>query len=516
MMNIMKNRPAIYPLILCLCPVLFLYARNIEETAFSEILLPSAVMLVFTLVLLISLNLFLRNPEKSALIVAIFLVWFYSYGHVRVVLESWKIDLLTAHDRLFVLWAILFIGVGLFALKTRRDLTNITRIFTVVIISLMAFCILNITVYQIKTSYPLRNISVRMADADADTGERKDKTGLRDIYYIILDGYAGSWALKEIYGFDNHDFTDYLEKKGFYVASESRSNYGVTFLSLASSLNMEYINYLCTDETKYSKDRSKAYEMIRDNKVVSFLRQKGYMYVHFGSGWAATESNNYADLNIRGGWYSEYMMVLIKTTVLDYFSEYLAERNSRMLILKTFTGIFNIHKIKGPKFIFAHITCPHPPYLFQEDGRMVKKVTLEMDGSEWLKRERYLGQLKYINKLTREMVDNILARSETEPIIILQADHGSASLGRPHPPLNLADDQIKNTLMERMGILNAYYLPGGGSKALYTSITPVNSFRSIFNFYFGGDFPLLEDRNYYGDYDTPYVLTDVTDIVGLN
>ena len=74
---------------------------------------------------------------------------------------------------------------------------------------------------------------------EADRGSRKP-----DIYYLILDGYANSSTLKEVYGYDNQGFEDYLEEKGFKVASESRSNYAITALSLASSLNMEYINYL--------------------------------------------------------------------------------------------------------------------------------------------------------------------------------------------------------------------------------------------------------------------------------
>ena len=52
----------------------------------------------------------------------------------------------------------------------------------------------------------------------------------RDIYYIIVDGYASSSTLEEIYGYDNHEFTDYLTERGFYVASESRSNYAKSTL----------------------------------------------------------------------------------------------------------------------------------------------------------------------------------------------------------------------------------------------------------------------------------------------
>mgnify|MGYP003492704243 FL=1 len=49
----------------------------------------------------------------------------------------------------------------------------------------------------------------------------------------------------------------------------------------------------------------------------------------------------------------------------------------------------------------------------------------------------------------------------------------------------------------RMSILNAYYVSAAAKKDLYPAITPVNSFRVIFNHYFGTEYPLLEDFAYH-------------------
>jgi hypothetical protein len=68
-------------------------------------------------------------------------------------------------------------------------------------------------------------------------------------------------------------------------------------------------------------------------------------------------------------------------------------------------------------------------------------------------------------------------------VIILQGDHGSP--------------RAKGW---EMTILNAYYLPDAqGRSRLYPSISPVNSFRVIFNAYFGADLPLLPDKAYRSD-----------------
>ena len=83
------------------------------------------------------------------------------------------------------------------------------------------------------------------------------------------------------------------------------------------------------------------------------------------------------------------------------------------------------------------------------------------------------------------MIDKIIANSSQPPIIILQADHGPASM--------LDQESLDNTnIKERMAILNALYLPGDGDKGLYPSITPVNTFRIIFNHYFGTNYSLLK------------------------
>jgi hypothetical protein len=46
-----------------------------------------------------------------------------------------------------------------------------------------------------------------------------------DIYYIIVDGYARADVLREYYEFDNSEFLNGLEKRGFTVNDSSRANY---------------------------------------------------------------------------------------------------------------------------------------------------------------------------------------------------------------------------------------------------------------------------------------------------
>ena len=93
----------------------------------------------------------------------------------------------------------------------------------------------------------------------------------------------------------------------------------------------------------------------------------------------------------------------------------------------------------------------------------------------------YTNSIRFLNPRILAFVDAILAESEQPPVIILQSDHGWPK------------EEVEN----RIAILNAYYLPDGGEAGLYASITPVNSFRHVFNYYWGTDYEMLEDVSRY-------------------
>jgi hypothetical protein len=136
----------------------------------------------------------------------------------------------------------------------------------------------------------------------------------------------------------------------------------------------------------------------------------------------------------------------------------------------------------GPKFVFTHLIVPHIPFLFEPDGSPVidpgyySGNLLEPIDHDYLLRG-YTNQVQFIDSRIIEVARQILENSPTPPIIVIQGDHGLEN-----------DNQLV--------ILNAFYLPGEDRQALYSSITPVNSFRVIFNSYFGGSYELLPDISY--------------------
>jgi hypothetical protein len=128
--------------------------------------------------------------------------------------------------------------------------------------------------------------------------------------------------------------------------------------------------------------------------------------------------------------------------------------------------------IEGPKFVFAHILCPHDPLVFGPNGEEISF----RDSSFSLRKSLYLGQFIFITKKIDRLIDDILSRSKNLPIIVIQSDHG-----------------IRGTVGSPNQIFNSYYLPGKGTNLMYENISPVNTFRLILNQYYNGKYELLPD-----------------------
>ena len=136
-----------------------------------------------------------------------------------------------------------------------------------------------------------------------------------DLYYIILDGYARNDILRDLYNYDNQAFTSFLEKKGFFVANKSHSNYSQTYLSLGSSLNLMYLDEL---KEKFSKQESvePLVKLIAKNKVFSTFKALNYETVSFSTGHSGTELREVDHYIAKDLIDREFLNALLNTTFL--------------------------------------------------------------------------------------------------------------------------------------------------------------------------------------------------------
>ncbi|HUF00228.1 MAG TPA: hypothetical protein VMN99_13300 [Anaerolineales bacterium] len=486
------QRLPLHPFLFAVYPILVLLAFNISEVDFSAGLRPLLLSVVFAGLLILALYGIYRDWRRSALLSTIVLILFYSYGHVYILLKTVNIDglYLFRHRTLVPLW------LGLSALLVwwvSRRLVNMTS--ATYALKIIGLFLLVLPLVQL-TSFFLQS---RTAQAEQSISGLSLKAGSNppDIYYIILDGYGRADVLENEYGYDNSYFLNGLRDLGFYIADCSQSNYAQTQMSLASSLNFNYIETLSDRFTPGSDDRNGLDTLIHQSAVRESLEKAGYKTVAFATGFLATELDD-ADYFLGPqrslGELNEFEYLLMETTFARLLQDgnQFGMQNSGSELFRERT-LFALEKldelsyIRGPKFVFVHIIAPHPPYVFGPTGGPVEAAevgtTRTQEGAS-----HYRDQAIYISSRMTEIVPTIIANSTTPPIIVIQGDHGPTVASSPRA---------------RMSILNAYFLPGVNT-SIYPTITPVNTFRIIFNAYFGQNIESLDDLSLYSDYTDPF------------
>ena len=464
-------------------PSLALLVNNFREAEPSNVLRPLGVSVLIAIASLLVVQWLVKDWRKAGLCVAWALVLFFSYGHIYQVSKGTYIFgfLIIRHRFLLSVWAILFTLGTLYILKRMDHFKELTLLLNVLSFVLLFIQIGQIGIYEIQSG-----ISYRQAQsaAPATLLAPDAPDNLPDVYLIILDMYGREDALLAHYNYDNHEFVSQLEALGFYVAKCGRSNYTNTILSLPSQLNMDYIANLLDDI-----DHEKLAYLFKNSVAQKAFEEIGYTSIAFdtGAGWANLDKSDiFIDRppEILGRSLDEFEELFLKTTLarplLDYavsldtagfiFFETGVEMKAQRIRI-VLDHLMLLPEMEGPKFVYAHILAPHPPHVFNPDGSVNLRAET-IDGQVGLP-----IQLDYLNPRILELVKNIIEHSSTDPIIILEGDHGFGNL-------------------QRTSILNAIYMPGDGQKNLYPSISLVNTFRVIFNTYFGTHLSLLKDLSY--------------------
>ena len=514
----MKQLAAYYPFFFAIYAVIGTYATNADEIPVQWVLRPLLVELIVVGIVFYILNRIYKDIQRAALVTTLFIFWLF-FGHIQRFLSEQSVFWSTPLGTLiaFLLWSLPLLGLGSSwawnRITNRKFITTFLGTTALIAVLLPGFVTARSLVETIWWTSILRG-----RRPDATQIQLEPQAALPDVYLIILDAYGREDFLRDTYGFDNREFIDYLENKGFYVADQSSPNYPLTVLSLTSLLNMSYLDEY-TQAFKNMEARGPLYDLLQHNELRHLLKEAGYEFVALPSATLFTQmrdADSYYKMTL--GDLNEFEGLLLSSTVANIGIEALhldvpvpSYNLHRRYIQFTIDNLKTIPEREGPKFVFAHFMAPHPPFVFDEIGNPIQPegpynmgdAFSGFGGTPQDYMTGYIGEVKYMNQQVMDIIDIILARSEQPPIIILQGDHG------PGIYFNLVE--LNDTcLMERYSILNAYYFPEEDYRALYPSITPVNSFRVVLNQYFGTELPMLEDRSFYSTGKDFYAFTDVT------
>jgi hypothetical protein len=465
------------------------------------------------------LYLIFRNAIKTALIGTLLLIAFFTYGDVYYAARGVPVfDILNHHIVLLPLYIIL-VGLGIWGIFHIKKYDNFVLYLNAISLVLVLLQVVELSYAYIRTSYAASQ-PVKLQSGLTLPTDLKD---MPDIYVIVLDTYMRSDAMKQDLGFDNTPFINQLKQMGFYVASCGHPDYTFTYASISSLLDMHYIpGAYANDVWDEFSNNGFWSSKLKNTEVHQQLENVGYKTVAFQEPAPLIEFDDSDILigmknpTISSQYLYPFEAIYLNSTAAVLLNavdpkgkvEQLLEGNSasqkaasvdfsgvtgvnRDLVINRATSTLfildnlpNVPAIAGPKFTYAHIFVPHIPFVFGPDGEIITDPRYynaqqgQPVNDEYQKRG-YINQIQFIDKAIIPVLQTIISKSKKTPIIVLLGDHG---LGGNN----------------RYTDLLAYHLPNGSGK-LYPSISPVNSFRLIFDEYFGGNYPLLPDLTYISD-----------------
>lgn len=490
----------IHPLAIALYPILTLIAWNIQEIYLFQTVRSLVAALALAGALWALLTILLRDLRKAALLTSLSMIAFFSYGHLYNQVEDLTIGSLNLgrHRYLVPALGLALLAAWIWVMRENRRIAGWTRAFNFLGGALLLVPCLSIAAYLSRPE-AATEATTRIPDVHL----RVPKDPPPDIIYIVLDSYARSDYMTDAVGYDNQAFLDFLEEQGFYVAERSRATHNHTALSLSASLNMTPAQFLGVRMVTGDYPEPFA-EPIRNSLVRRSLEGIGYDTISLRSGYRLTEfpdaavflspDNRRVSFGARPNAFED---TLLRTTLLQPLIEagwinlsprthfFGSNVGQREILLAAFKELEDLPQTGRPRFVFAHLMALHAPFLFDRDGNPLETnaplTFLDEDPATTESVRQYREQAVFISERTEAMIRELLADESRPPVIIVQGDTGAGVIPAKE---------------QRAAILNAILIDARCRHMLYPTITPVNTFRVIFNCYFDAGLELAPDDVY--------------------
>jgi hypothetical protein len=517
----MKRFAIVHPVLFALFPILFLYAHNMSELYLLQLAAPLLIAGGAAAIVWLALALAMRDARRAALVSSLFWVWFFCFGRLHALAEPSRTAALTSPRTLaFVAGYGIVLLVAAAVLGARRRWTaRLSSALNIMALALVAWNVVTIGAYEFQRA----QVNRRVARAGGINAAAQAASQVHpNIYHIVLDAYGRADVLRKIYHYDNSEFLNYLKDKGFHIARRGKANYCETVLSTAATLNLDYLDTLVAQAGLNAAghkptdwDILPACRAVAHNKLFDFLRKRGYRIVTFAVAYPPLDLRT-ADIYMSGAsGLSEFQESILNTTPLPLL--FMASGRERphqpyaSQIMYIFNHLPDTTKLKPPIFVFAHILCPHPPFVFDHNGRVMAPekqfnapIGSRLHGAEGS--TGYIEQVRFVNHKIKETVDYLLANQRWPSVIIIQSDHGPSARTNWWPTAGMDP-------RERLAALMACYLPGGGKVQFDDDLSGVNIYRMVLNRYFGANLPLLSNECYFSCTPRPFEFTRVTNQV---
>ncbi len=490
------KKPAVFPWHIFLLPLF--YVLHIYNEYFGILAIAIAIKFLFYYLLLsiaifsISFLLF-KNTIKAGAWTILFLIFFFFFGAMHDFLKSFHLPaFLISYKFLLSLALILFVLLTAGLRKSKPPL-QANRFFLYLFI-LLFILETGITLFYIFTNQIKKTDLAGNDQSLNPVLSIKDKKQIPDIFFMVVDEYTSSKALKKYFNFDNSQLDSSLLNAGFFISTNSQSNYNATLLSMGSTFNLQYFN------RDIEKKPNNTFRLLQDSYsyknslLPELLEKNGYDIVNLSLSdiknhpiTAEPLFKEYANLAMDHSTLWGRIRKDIFWNIIVRWPGYRKTRpadkdfiNRNNINYTNFLGELRKETDK-PKFVISHVLIPHRPAFVDRNGR--PRMVSDEDFIDKNHDDLYLEQVIYVNTWINSLAKAATTTARTRPLVlIIEGDHGNryAEWGRA-----IREKQFMN--------LNTYYFSDKDYSMLYDSISPVNSFRVVLNKYFQAGLPLLKD-----------------------
>lgn len=420
--------------------------------------------------------------ERAGLLTGVLCVIFFSFGGISQLLGMVDINLGTVW---LLVWAGIFMGSGWLSWVATRHRISYPIILTAATV-MVAIPTVELAAGMLRSGAENLNLDGPVS------GTVQPSAGIpHNVYWFLLDGYVRGDSLSTYFGHDNEPFLSSLEERGFAVARSSYSNFDNTTNSLSTTLSMNFV-YLPGQK----KPEARTYTTILSgfNNVVSRFHDLGYQYIHAPyAGSSKTQCSGIEDRCVRANRTDRTPLSDVQVSLMQLTPLY---RVVRKIFPTTFTYDHLFLEDLGPElasptttpfFIFVHILAPHAPPRYTTECERLGDIEPTINvGENVYDSSQFRTDTRCLNDSAITIIDSILEGDHSDPIIIMQGDHGFSFR---MPDEAEAEWQVASDLSlqkRRLAILNVFRLPDSCQNFFYPAISPVNTFRLVF--------ACLEDR----------------------
>ena len=410
--------------------------------------------------------------ERAAVVFAVAAFVFFQFQAARSVAELVGLD---ADPVLLTVWLALFTAAMVLTIRLSRHGLS-WNYAAVAGALLLALPVVQYATFKATTPAP-------EPTAAAPVGVSGAPEQRPDVYFFLLDGYGRADQLERAVGFDNAAFLDALARRGFQVHGAATAAYPVTFLSLASTLSMDY-----PAEPGELEDHTPFFDAVGgDNEVVEAFGRLGYEFA-FATDYSSFECGERVDLCIDPqteqveGFGGEREVAIMGATPLATALPALGVHVSPLrgyLSPQDIVREVTRRRSGEPLFAYAHLLTPHPPYRYLEGCALREDLTgPEID--YWGEAageggEQYRRAIECLNHDLLRAIGLIEAQ-DPGAIIVIQGDHGPKFGIDFHRPLS---DWSREQLDTRFAIMNAQRLPARCAEESARAGLAVNTFRVV-------------------------------------